>query len=62
MIYKEDVLMALETYVKHQKSNHNKYYNEITFLNHYCRKFSIPKSRYKDFITRVYLEYMEVNK
>lgn len=59
MLYKEDVLLAIKTYLHHQKCMHNNYYNEITFLNHYCRKFSIPKSRYKDFIIKVYLEYME---
>ena len=62
MLYKEDVLLAIKTYIHHQKCIHNKYYNEITFLNHYCKKFGLPKTKYKNKIIKIYLDYMEDNK
>lgn len=62
MHYKEDIILALELYIHHQKSNHNLYYNSNTFVSHYCKKFSVPKSKYKDKLVKIYNEYMEENK
>lgn len=60
MIFKDDVIQALEQYTNYHKRMDN-YYDDETFINHFCKKFSYPKTRYKKVLRKIYLEYMEEN-
>ena len=46
MVYKDDVIQALESYVDYMKSR-DLYFDGSMFSQHYCKKYGLAYNRYR---------------
>ena len=60
MLYKDDVIQALQSYIIYNKSREI-YFDSLTFSEHYCKKYGLPYNRYRKKIEKIFNEYMRAN-